>query len=155
MKKLFTTDTKSPANDLALLTGRVAIAALMLVHGLPKMEMLFSGDLIQFPPVFGMSAELSLALTVFAEVFCSILILVGFGTRLATIPLIITMLVATLLIHGADVFAKKELALLYLLVYVILFFTGSGKYSVDQLLQPKLRAVYPSTRNPALSVKRK
>jgi putative oxidoreductase len=155
MKKLFTTNTKSPANDLALLAGRIAIAALMLVHGLPKMEMLFSGDLIQFPPVFGMSAELSLALTVFAEVFCSILILVGFGTRLATIPLIITMLVAALLIHGEDVFAKKELALLYLLVYVILFFTGSGKYSVDQLLQPKLRAVYPSTRNPALSVKRK
>ena len=155
MKKLFTTDTKSSANDVAFLTGRIAIAALMLVHGLPKMQMLFSGDLIQFPPVFGMSAELSLALTVFAEVFCSILILVGFGTRLATIPLITAMLVAVLSIHATDIFAKKELAILYLVVYVILFFTGSGKYSVDQLLQPKLQAVYSSTRTPALSVKRK
>lgn len=135
MEKLFTTDTKAPNNDLALFVARITIALLMLTHGIPKMQMLFSGDPIQFPPVFGMSAGLSLALTVFAEVFCSILILVGFGTRLASVPLIITMLVAVFSIHAADVFAKKELAVLYLAVYVILFIAGSGKYSIDYLLQ--------------------
>ena len=142
MKKLFTTDTKSLNSDLALLVARIAISLLMLSHGLPKMQMLFSGDPVQFPEVFGMSAGLSLALAVFAEVVCSILILVGFGTRLATVPIIITMLVAVFSIHAADVFAKKELAVLYLAGYVVLFVAGSGKYSVDQLLQPKPQPRY-------------
>jgi putative oxidoreductase len=137
MKKIITTDAKSLNNDVALLIGRIAISFLMLFHGIPKMQMLFSGEAIQFPSVFGMSAGLSLALTVFAEVFCSILILVGFATRLATVPLIVTMLVAVFSILAAEVFAKKELAVLYLAAYVVLFFAGSGKYSIDQLLQPK------------------
>jgi putative oxidoreductase len=47
------------------------------------------------------------------------------------------MLVAVLLIHAADPFSAKEPALHYLLVYVILLFAGSGKYSVDYLLQQK------------------
>lgn len=142
MKNLFATDTKSSSQDLALLLGRTAIASLMLVHGLPKMQMLFAGGTVQFPPVFGMSPTLSLALAVFAEVFCSILILVGFATRLAVLPLIITMLVAVFSIHAADVFAKKELGLLYLVVYAVLFFAGSGKYSIDALMQLKERPAY-------------
>jgi len=154
MKKLFATNTSSFNTDLALLVGRIAIAVLMLTHGLPKMQMLFSGDPIQFPSVLGMSAGLSLALAVFAEVFCSILILVGFGTRLATVPLIIVMLVAVFSFHAADVFAKKELAVLYLAGLVVLFIAGSGKYSVDQLLQPKTQSKYPSqlkAEDPTLS----
>ena len=141
MKKLFTTGTKRFNNDLALLVGRIAIAVLMLTHGLPKMQMLFSGDAIQFPSVFGMSAALSLALAVFAEVFCSILLLVGFATRLATVPLTITMLVAVFSIHASDVFAKKELAVLYLAGYVVLFVAGSGNYSIDNLLHRKKAAI--------------
>lgn len=138
MRKLFTTDTKYLNNDLALLVARFAFGVLMLSHGIPKMQMLFSGDPIQFPAVFGMSAELSLTLAVFAEVFCSLLILIGFGTRLAAVPLIITMLVAVFSIHAADVFAKKELAVLYLAGYVVLFVAGSGKYSIDRILESKL-----------------
>lgn len=111
---------------------------LMLTHGLPKLAMLFSGEPVQFPPIMGMSPEFSLGLAIFAEVFCSILILVGMATRLATVPLLITMLVAVFLIHQAEPFAKKEAALYYALFYVILLITGSGKYSVDYLVQNRL-----------------
>lgn len=138
MKKIVFVDQTSNTLDLALLVARVGIASLMLTHGLPKMAMLFSGNPVQFLPVLGMSPEVSLALTVFAEVFCSILILVGAGTRLAAIPSIITMLVAALVVHGADPFAKKEMAPLFLLGYVVLLIAGSGKYSVDYLLQRRL-----------------
>lgn len=148
MKKLFTTDTKPLNNDLALLMGRIALAILMLSHGLPKMQLLFSGDPVLFPPVFGMSPGLSLSLAVFAEVFCSALILVGFKTRLATLPLIITMLVAVFSFHAADAFAEKEPAVLYLAGYLVLFVAGSGKYSVDQLLQPKAPAQHFSDLKP-------
>jgi len=138
MKKIVFVDKTSNTIDLALLVARIGLASLMLTHGLPKMAMLFSGGPIQFLPVLGMSAEVSLVLTVFAEVFCSILILVGAGTRLAAVPSIITMLVAALVVHAADPFVKKEMALLFLLGYLTLLIAGSGKYSVDYLLQRKL-----------------
>ena len=112
MKKLFSTDTKLFPNDLALLIGRIAIGFLMLTHGIPKMQMLSSAAPSNFPAVLGMSAELSLILAVSAEVICSILIIVGLGTRLAALPLIITMLVAIFSYHAEDLFAKKELAIL-------------------------------------------
>ena len=138
MKKIVRINQNSNGTDVALLIARVGIALLMLTHGLPKMEMLFSGAPIQFPPMFGMSAEFSLAMAVFAEVFCSLLLLVGLGTRLAVVPLIITMAVAVLVIHVADPFAKQEPALQYLLVYVVLLMAGSGKYSLDYLLQKRM-----------------
>jgi putative oxidoreductase len=135
MKKIISVNNTSSTIDFALLIARAGIAALMLTHGIPKLIMLFSGTPVQFPPVMGMSAEFSLALTVFAEVFCSVFILAGFATRIAAIPLAVTMLTAGLLIHSADPLSIKEPALLYLLVYVVLLFAGSGKYSIDYLLQ--------------------
>lgn len=132
MKTLINFNNSTARTDLAVLFLRIVIGALMLTHGIPKLISLVSGD-IQFPGLFGLSPALSLALAVFAEVICSVLILFGLGTRLATIPLMFTMLVAVFYIHAADPLATKEVAILYLLAYVILFFTGSGKYSVENL----------------------
>ncbi|HJW17178.1 MAG TPA: DoxX family protein [Flavisolibacter sp.] len=137
MKKLLNVNNAAGATDIALLVARAGIAAFMLTHGIPKLLMLTSGGPVQFPPVMGMSPELSLGLTVFAEVFCSILLLAGFATRFAVIPLIITMATALLFIHAADPFSKQELAFQYLLVYLVLLFAGSGRFSVDYLLQDK------------------
>jgi putative oxidoreductase len=47
------------------------------------------------------------------------------------------MLVAAFIAHGSDPFGKKELALLYLVIFIFLLFTGSGKYSVDYLISQK------------------
>ena len=139
MKKIFATDAKYLNKDLALLVARIAISVLMLSHGLPKMQMLFYSDTIEFPAVFGMSPELSLSLTVFAEVVCSVFILFGFGTRPATVPLMITMLVGVFSIYAGDVFAKQELAVHSLDGSVVLFVAGSRKSSIDHLLQSKPR----------------
>lgn len=137
MKKILSVNEATSITDVALLIARVGIALLMLTHGVPKMVTLFSAAPVQFMPVMGMSAEFSLTLAVFAEVFCSILLLVGFASRLAVIPLMMTMLVAVFLVHSADPFAKQEPALHYLLVYIVLLLAGSGKYSIDYLLSRK------------------
>lgn len=141
MNTLMNTNLKASQVDLVLLILRVGAGILMLSHGLPKLEMLFAGREIQFPGVLGLSPVISLSLTVFAEVLCSILILIGLGTRWATIPLIITMLVAVLLIHGKDPFANQELGILYLFLYVPLLILGSGKYSLDQAINSVRRPV--------------
>ena len=113
-----------------LLILRITIASMMLTHGIPKLLKILDGDW-QFGDPLGVGSELSLGLTVFAAVGCSLLILIGLLTRLATIPLLITMIVAFFVVHAADPFGKKELPLLYALIYATLFFTGPGKYSVD------------------------
>src|SRR5438132_14229807 len=82
----------SKVTDIALLLLRLAIGAWMLSKGLSKVETLFSGN-IKFPGVLGMSSQLSLALTVFAQVVCSVLIMAGAATRFAAIVLAINMLV--------------------------------------------------------------
>lgn len=134
------------AIDLVLFIARVGISILMLTHGLVKLSGLMAEGPVQFPSVLGMSPEVSLSLAVFAEVGCSLALLLGFVTRLAVIPLMITMLVAVFNIHAADAFDKKELAVQYLLVYVILLIAGGGRYSVDFYLQQRMPAIKVSRR---------
>lgn len=135
MKRILSVNNSGATTDIALLVARVGIGAIMLTHGIPKMMMLFSVAPVQFPPVMGLSPELSLGLAVFAEVLCSVFLIAGFATRLAVIPLIATMLVAAFIIHSADPFGKQEPSLQFLLAYVVLLLAGSGKYSIDYLLQ--------------------
>jgi len=102
----------------------------MLTHGYPKLMKALDGD-FAFADPFGLGPSLSLILVVFAEFFCSIALVIGFKVRLASIPLLITMLVAAFMIHGADPWAKKELALIYGGIYFVLLLMGSGRFGVD------------------------
>lgn len=139
MINLFETKRNENYVNIIILVIRISIATLMISHGLSKLNMLFAGGEFQFPDPIGVGKTASLALAVFAEVVCSFLILIGLATRLATLPLIITMLVAVFVIHGADPIDVKELGILYLLFYVLLLVTGSGKFSVDYLISKKNR----------------
>ena len=124
--------------NTALFILRVVIGIFMLTHGWGKMETLFSGEPIQFADPIGLGTTFSLALAVFAEVLCSILLIIGLGTRLAAIPLLITMLVAVFIIHANDGFDKQEFALLYALIYLTIAIIGAGKYSLDYLISKNL-----------------
>jgi putative oxidoreductase len=137
MRRTLKTGFSQQHLDLWLLLLRVSVAAFMFAHGLPKLYKLVAGGDIQFRDVFGLGPAVSLGLAVFAEVICSTFILVGLGTRLAAVPLIVTMLVAAFIAHGDDPFGKKELSLLYLFIYITVLILGSGKYSIDFLLSSK------------------
>lgn len=137
MRRLFNTNINHEGIHFLLLVTRLAIAGFMLAHGLPKLSGLIGPGPIQFGDPIGIGTTASLVLTVFAEVICSVLLILGLATRLATIPLIVTMLVAILVVHAADAFSVKELAFHYLLVYVFLLIAGSGKYSIDHLIGGK------------------
>ncbi|HTN07581.1 DoxX family protein, partial [Agriterribacter sp.] len=108
---------------------RIGITLLMFTHGIPKIGKLFENP-VQFMDVLGLGATVSLYLAIFGEVVCSILVMLGLGTRLAVIPSMITMLVAVFHVHIADPFVKQEMGLHYLLTYTALFIMGSGRYSL-------------------------
>lgn len=134
MNGLFTTNYNHRGLDIALLILRLGIAVLMLTHGIPKLNTLLDGGDIQFADPFGLGATPSLVLSIFAEVFCSFLLVLGLATRLAVIPLKINMLVALCTVHANDPIGKQEPVLHYLLVYVVLMITGAGAISLDKLI---------------------
>jgi putative oxidoreductase len=134
MKALFTTSVNAIALNVAILILRLVGGGFMLTHGVGKLEKLMAGGEIKFADPFGIGPAPSLALAVFAEVVCAVLIVLGLGTRLASIPLIITMAVAAFIAHGDDPFAQKEKALLFLAIYLVLLLVGSGKFSADKAL---------------------
>lgn len=138
MKALSMT-TKSKLTNSGLLLLRLFLGlALLFSHGLGKWSNLFGGDEIRFADPFGIGAAFSLALAVFAEVICAILLTFGLLTRWALIPLIILMAVAIVTVHIPDGFAGMEKALLYGVGFITLLLTGPGKYSVDALFKRNL-----------------
>ena len=139
MNKLLIKTMEKSNTNIALLVLRSGAALMMLTHGIPKLMQFFSGEPIAFASVMGMSMGVSLALAVFTEVICSVFIILGLGTRMATIPLIITMLTAAFYIHANDPFSGKEMSLLYALIFIVLLITGAGKYSIDHILSKQLK----------------
>lgn len=122
---------KNNLPNLALAILRIGTSALLLTHGIPKIERLFADD-VKFADPFGLGPTVSLLLVVIAEVVAPILIIIGYRTKLATIPPMITMIVALLTVHFNDPIGTKEKALLYLLAFLVVFLAGPGKYSIDK-----------------------
>ena len=131
MKNTYSTNLNLRNVDLGLLIFRLGISALMLTHGIPKLIRFFGSEEIVFADPLGFGEITTFTLAVIAEFVCSVLVILGLGTRLAVLPLIATMAVAALIVHVPDGFGRQELPLLYLTGWVLLFFTGAGKYSLD------------------------
>lgn len=132
--KLFRSKPYTALFEYAYVILRIGIGLSMLTHGYPKLMKLLDGGDIKFADPFGLGMMPSLILVIFAEVICAALIALGLLTRVATVPLIITMAVAAFVVHGDDPFGKKEMALLYLFALLVIFAKGGGKLSVDRFL---------------------
>ncbi len=139
MKKLTSTRINPTLINIGILVLRVVAAGFMLTHGWPKLNKLLAGGEIRFGDPIGIGPTASLILAIFAEFLCSILVGLGIYTRLSTIPLMVTMSVAAFISHVNDPFGRKELALVYLLIFVFIFISGGGKYSVDSLISRKAK----------------
>jgi putative oxidoreductase len=120
--------------SIGLLLLRVGVGLMMAFgHGWSKF-INYGARSANFADPFGIGTEITLGLVIFAELFCAIALVFGFFSRAVTIPLIINMTMAALVIHGGDPFARKELALMYLASFITIFVIGPGRYSIDGLL---------------------
>ncbi|MCT4624457.1 MAG: DoxX family protein [Schleiferiaceae bacterium] len=125
--------------DISLLILRFVFGGLMILnHGIPKLDKL-SQNPIKFPDPLGVGAEYSLYLTLFGELICPVLIVIGLFTRWVSIPAAITMAVAAFNVHLSDPLSVKEASLLFLTAFTIILLQGAGKYSLDNLIRPKAK----------------
>lgn len=135
--------------DFALLILRLTIGVLMAFYGLHKLQgfeqMAASDFWMKHVSLFGFTGKVPLALTIFAELFCSIFLILGLFTRLSLIPLLFCMGFIVVVIDQFGIVSKGEngmelnSAFTYFVIYLALFFTGAGKYSADHFLLAKNR----------------
>ena len=119
--------------DVGLLILRVGFSLLMIIeHGWKKM-MGFENIAPNFPDPLGVGSTISLALAVAGEVFFPLLMIVGFYTRLASIPASITMVVAAFIVHAGDNLKDRESALMYLIAFLAIGLLGPGRISIDRI----------------------
>lgn len=136
-KFLFPSKPDGTAMSLLILALRIVFGILLMSHGVQKWAN-FSAMSDSFPDPLGIGSQLSLILAIFGEMVCSIAFIFGFLYRLTMIPMIFTMCMAFFVIHANDPFATKELAFVYLAVFILLYITGPGKYSLDHFIAKAL-----------------
>ncbi|RYZ23613.1 MAG: DoxX family protein [Chitinophagaceae bacterium] len=133
MRKLFSTRTSDSAFTIATLLLRLTGGILMIPHGFDKLAH-FSEKSGKFMDPFGTGTTAALAMVVFAEFFCAAFLVMGLFTRLACIPLIVTMLVALFKAHGGAFFGDGQTAALFLGIYLSILLLGPGKVSLDRFI---------------------
>ena len=122
--------------SIALLCLRLLLAygfftpALKKITHFPNIVSWFANSLhLPFPYLNAVLATTTEALGV-------ILLILGFKTRLISIPLAIVMLVAISTVHLKNGFATSnngfEIPLYYLIMLLVLMTVGPGKYSLDK-----------------------
>ncbi len=134
MKKIFSTKVSENVLGFALLILRVGAGSLVMIKfGLDKL-MHFAQYAPKFADPFRIGSATSLTLVIFAEFFCAAFVILGLFTRLACIPLVISMSVALFFVMKGDFFGKGEPAALFLVCFLTLLITGPGKVSLDRLI---------------------
>ena len=122
--------------DAGLLLLRLWLGlSLVILHGWSKLAG-FSKMSDKFPDPLGVGSTTSLALAVFAEVVCALLVATGLFARGAAAVLVINMATAFLLVHKAVLKGPNngELAFVYLAGFLVILVAGPGRFSLDAQL---------------------
>ncbi len=120
-----------------ILVVRVFFGLLFFLHGFDKL-MNFNLLVGGYPDILGFGSYMTLMVTVFTEFCLSLFLIAGLMQRIVTIPMFLSMAVAFFVVHRA-VLPEGELALIYFIMFLGLFLTGPGMYSLDYLIDRRIR----------------
>lgn len=123
--------------DITILIFRILVSVSMInTHGMKKI-LDFDATVIHIPDPFGFGGEISAIIAVIANIIAPIFIILGLGTRLAALQILSVTLVGFFIVHANDTWAVRDVPFMYSLAFALLFFFGSGKYSLDHFLSLK------------------
>lgn len=129
---LFPQPTESKGFSILLLALRIFFGLMLSSHGVAKLYN-YTELCYAFPDPTGIGSEITLLFVIFGEIFCAIAFIFGALYRLSMIPMLIVMGTAFFYIHHGSM-EQGELSFVYLVVFVIMYITGPGKYSVDAMI---------------------
>ncbi len=118
-------------HDAALLIVRIGFGlSVAFAHGAPKLTAWLAGD-GSFPDPIGIGAANSLLLAGLAEVIGGACVVLGLATRVATLPLLGVLAVATWVVNGCNGFLAQEKPLVFLMALLAVHVGGPGRLSMD------------------------
>ncbi|WP_300967967.1 DoxX family protein, partial [uncultured Duncaniella sp.] len=129
--------------NLARLFMRLFVGMMLLQFGIRHLVN-YNELCTNFPTVLDMSPATSLTLMIIIELVCSLSIMVGFLTRLNTIPPILAMcaaeyyilhdMVPYLPVYGLDSTDPGYLPIMFIGIYIYMLIAGPGKISLDYFI---------------------
>ena len=120
--------------NIILLIVRLLFSGLMIInHGLQYFMQLwpFNDISVSTKTIFGLSTLFTAILFFIGEFLAPLFVLLGYYTKLSSLVCMLTMTIAIILTHSNNPFTEGELALLYLVGFLIIFLMGPGKYSIN------------------------
>lgn len=134
MKRSYRSGLPTQVN-IGLLILRIWLGAgLFIKHGLEKI-LHFPAMAAHFPDPIHVGAKTGLVYALISDALCSVLVAAGLFTRLAALLVVINLGVVFGFIHHGNLMDDHgELVYLYLGGFLVLFFTGPGRFSVDAQL---------------------
>ncbi len=134
MRKILSTSYSAGAFNFALLVQRVVTGLLLLIgHGLPKISK-FHELSVSFPDPLHISHRGSLILVILAELFCSMLLVLGLFTRIVALIIVINLSVAVFIYQNGQPLKIVELGAIYLASVFTIMIVGPGRVSVDGMM---------------------
>lgn len=123
--------------NLNILIFRVMLSLeLIVVHGLKKVGIgVEQAELVPNPYHFAVGLNNFLAIS--ANLFFPALVIFGFLTRLAILPILAVTLSGYFVVHWNDSLLVKDVPFMYSLSYLFLLFVGPGKYSIDNYINKR------------------
>lgn len=126
---------------VALLLGRLSVGLLFVstgwgkVHDIPKVVGFFTSLHIPAP-------EFHAYLVSYSELLCGSALVIGLLSRLATVPLIVSMIVALLTAKASDIHGLFDLVgadeFTYLCMLIVIAAVGPGSLSLDTFVAKKI-----------------
>ena len=136
-KFLFPQHFRGKGVSALILILRIFFGVMFLIHGIGKM-MNFSELSLTYPSVLGLGSYMTLMITVFCEFCCSLFLITGILFRIMVLPMIVAMAVAFFDIHDGFL-PEGELSLIYMVVFIVLYLVGPGRFSIDYLIDMKFQ----------------
>lgn len=123
---------------LAMLAFRVLISVeLMMAHGLKKVGVgVAQAETVPNP--LHLPAQLNDLFATSANLFFPVLVIIGFFTRLAVIPVLAVTLTGYFVVHWNDSLLEKDTPFMYSVSFLLIVVLGPGKYSLDHFLNKRL-----------------
>ena len=142
MKKLIYSITKVfPAThnfNLSLLVFRIAISMeLILVHGLKKIGV-GAASSEHVPNPLHLPDVLNHGFASAANLLFPILVILGFFTRIAVLPILAVTFTGYLVVHAHDSLLVRDVPFMYSISFLLVLFIGPGKYSIDTIIHKRI-----------------
>lgn len=142
LKTIYIRTTGYSYTNLGRLFLRLFVGIMLMQFGIRQLYA-YPAISSTFPPVLGMDSAASLSVMIAIEIGCSLFIMLGFCTRIMTIPPFIAMILAEYhLLHyvvGVPSYMLTwempgYLPIMFLGIYFFILTVGPGKISVDYFL---------------------